>query len=179
MLDLDPTGMIVPSVDTLDQALGIVDAACFPPLGNRSFGGRRVIDLHGRGYANDANALPLVIAQIETPDGLEHLDDIAAVEGIDVLLFGPDDMKLRMGLPMDLQLHAPELASVAHRVVEACRKNLKAAMTVATALEALAFALDAGFLVVAVGGDAGLLKRASIETINMISAARSRSAHCQ
>ena len=49
-LDMDADAVIVPQVDSGDQARELVRRAKFPPLGNRSFGGRRVINLHGRGY---------------------------------------------------------------------------------------------------------------------------------
>lgn len=172
VLDLDPAGVIVPCVDNIEEALAVVRAACFPPIGNRSFGGRRVIDRHGRGYARDPDVLPLVIVQIETPTAVENLASIASVAGIDVLFFGPDDMKLRLGLAMDLPIYSPELASTARKIAETCKESGKYAMTVATTPEALEFALDAGFSIIVVGGDSGFIKKASLEVTNMVREAR-------
>ena len=99
-LDTAADGVMVPMVDDADQARQIVNAAKFPPLGNRSYGARRPIDLHGRAYSNADHEQPLLVCQIETLTGLENVESIAAVDGVDVLFFGPDDISMRQGLAM-------------------------------------------------------------------------------
>ena len=86
----------VPMVDTPEQAHAIVRPIRFPPLGNRSYGGRRPIDLHTRDY-HTLTQVGADRAEIETPEALANARAIAAVEGVDVLFFSPDDMK-RPGL---------------------------------------------------------------------------------
>src|SRR6185436_15114752 len=84
-LDTNAAGVIVPCVDTPEQAKAIVDAAKFPPLGKRSYGGRRAIDLQGRSYSDHANQSVLLICQIESPQAIENADAIAAIDGVDAL----------------------------------------------------------------------------------------------
>lgn len=176
VLDLGATGIIVPTVETVEQAKAIVQAACFPPLGNRSYGGRRVIDRHTREYIYREDIRPLVISQIETPLGLQHIDAIAAVEGIDVLFFGPDDMKLRMGLQIDLPLTAPELAPAARKVARVCKEHGKLAMTVAGTPEAQDFMLEAGYDILNVGSDVAFVRGGAQNLRQGIAATRARHA---
>ena len=84
----------------------MASAARFAPLGSRSFGGRRIIDLYGRDYVHIANQRQLLIAQIETPQAVQCAEQIAAVDGIDILFFGPDDIRVCLQLPMDAPLTA-------------------------------------------------------------------------
>jgi 4-hydroxy-2-oxoheptanedioate aldolase len=118
---------MVPMVDDADQAREIVRAAKFPPLGARSYGGRRPIDMLGRGYANPDREQPLLVCQIETPAGLENADAIASVEGVDALFFGPDDMALRLGLPMDAPRPQGCFDDALRRVAEAAGSQGKIA----------------------------------------------------
>lgn len=167
-LDLAATGVILPCVDTPAQARSVVEAAHFPPVGNRSFGGRRVIDLHGRNYAADLAQRPLLITQVESPAAVKAVHELAAVEGVAGLFFGPDDMKLRAGWPMDMPLNAPELGEQARIVSEACRRCGKFSMTVAGTAEALAFALETGFSVIVVAADVQMVKHSTATTIGLI-----------
>jgi 2-keto-3-deoxy-L-rhamnonate aldolase RhmA len=96
-LDMGATGVIVPCVDTAEQARALVTAAKFPPLGNRSYGGRRPIDLHGRMYAHTANEDTLLLLQIESPLAITNAEQIAAIPGVDGLFLGPDDIMFRRG----------------------------------------------------------------------------------
>lgn len=167
-LDLGPAAVILPCVETAEQARAIVDAACFPPVGNRSFGGRRMIDRHGPAYVQDPGLQPLVIAQIETPRGLDAVAEIAAVPGIDALFFGPDDMKLRLGLPLSLTLDAPEILPAARAVAVAARRQGKVAMTVPGTPAALRAMLEAGYLLLNVAGDSGLLRAGAKNAAAMV-----------
>ena len=99
-LDMGATGIIVPCVDTPEQAQALVDAAKFPPLGERSFGGRRPIDFNGRTYSNTANEHTILVVQIETLQAIDNAEKIAVILGVDALFFGPDDVMLRRGFPI-------------------------------------------------------------------------------
>ena len=156
-LDTGATGIIVPQVHSADQARAVVRAAKFPPLGDRSFGGRRVVDLHGRGYAATANDDTILVVQVESPEGLAAVDPIAAVDGVDCVHLGPDDLMLRRGHPMDQPHPQDVVARDLEAVVEACRRHgkLSAAMgvsretcevCVSLGVNLIASALDVGFI---------------------------------
>jgi 4-hydroxy-2-oxoheptanedioate aldolase len=102
-LDMDADAVIVPQIDTPEQASAAAKAAKFPPLGDRSFGGRRVIDRQGRGYYRNANSQSLLICQIESPLALENADAILNTPGVDALFLGPDDYLLRQGIAIDCE----------------------------------------------------------------------------
>jgi 4-hydroxy-2-oxoheptanedioate aldolase len=156
-LDTGASGVIVPLVDNPDQAREAVKAAKFPPLGNRSFGGRRPIDLLGRKYSETANSDTLLAAQIESPEALANADAIAATPGVDALFLGPDDLFMRRGFspgaPRPKDLFAKDIAAVA----SACRKHGKFAVTVASAPEPLQLCASAGFKLIVVGSDVSFL----------------------
>ncbi|HUW81596.1 MAG TPA: aldolase/citrate lyase family protein [Phycisphaerae bacterium] len=156
-LDTGATGVIVPQVHSADQARAVVQAAKFPPLGDRSFGGRRAVDLHGRGYAATANDDTILIVQVESPEGLAAVDEIAAVPGVDCVHLGPDDLMLRRGHPMDQPHPRDVVAGDLDAVVGACRRHgkLSAAMgvsremcdaCVSLGVNLIASALDVGFI---------------------------------
>ena len=156
-LDAGATGVIVPQVHSADQARAVVQAAKFAPLGDRSYGGRRAVDRHGRGYAATANDDTILIVQVESPEGLAAVDEIAAVAGVDCVHLGPDDMMLRRGHPMDQPLPQDIVTCDLEAIVGACRKHgkLSAAMgvgremcevCVSLGVNLIASALDVGFI---------------------------------
>jgi 4-hydroxy-2-oxoheptanedioate aldolase len=161
MLDTAAEAIMVPMVDTVEQARSVVEAAKFPPLGGRSFGGRRPIDLFGRTYAHQDQPQPLLICQIETELGLKNAPKIAAIKGVDVIFFGPDDMALRKGLPMDQPRPAGYLDKSLKAVAKAANDHGKIAGGVFTTPEALAQAVAMGFRLIVASGDVALLSGGS------------------
>jgi 2-keto-3-deoxy-L-rhamnonate aldolase RhmA len=108
-LDAGATGIMVPMLESVDQARHFVAWAKYAPLGNRGFGG---VGGH-TGFVNigsdatpafmaKANIDTLAIAQIETAQAIQNIADIAAVPGIDALLIGPNDLAISMGCAGDL-----------------------------------------------------------------------------
>ena len=94
-------GLLMPLVADAQEAQRIARAVKFPPIGNRGIDGAGLdadFALGGGNFTEDANRETFVFVQIETPEGLEDADGIAAVEGIDGLFIGPADLGLRLGL---------------------------------------------------------------------------------
>lgn len=160
-LDTGAAGVIVPIVDTPEQALQLVQAAKFPPLGGRSYGGRRPIDRKGRGYSDTANTDILLIAQIETPEAVLNAEKIASIDGIDALFLGPDDLLLRRGLPMDAPRNRKTLGADLEKVVHACHSHGKIAITVGVSEEMLKLCAELGFDMIVAGSDVGFLATGS------------------
>lgn len=158
-LDLAPKGVMVPMVDTPDQARSVVEAVRFPPLGQRSYGGRRVVDLHGRTYPEQKDTLPVLIAQIETPEALRNVDRIAGTDGIDVLLFGAADFALRLGFSLGDATPHREVDEAAREIVDACKRHGKAGGIVCGNDDVLAKAVRRGYQLLNLGGDAGFITR--------------------
>src|SRR6478672_1221342 len=102
-LDTGALGIVMPHVDTPEQAREIVDHLKYPPIGHRSLAGAQAIFDFKRipiaEMIEGANAALLVIALIETPTAVTNAEAIAAVPGIDALLIGTNDLAAEMGIP--------------------------------------------------------------------------------
>jgi 4-hydroxy-2-oxoheptanedioate aldolase len=128
--EADATGIIVPHVETADEARQIVNWTRFHPVGRRAIDGG---NLDGRfclvptdEYLRHSNTERIVILQIESPEALENVEAIAAVPGFDGILFGPGDFSHRIGKAG--QIEAPEVVAARRRVGQACAKNGKFTM---------------------------------------------------
>jgi len=162
VMDMRPAGIMVPMVDTPEQARQVVQATRFPPLGNRSFGGRRLIDLEGRDFFRTVNQDTLLLAQIETPKAVENASAIAAIDGVDVLFFGADDLKVRLGIPINTPVtDSGELTRALERVARDARAAGKFAGCVATNGKTLALAVSLGYRLIAGGHDVYFLREAT------------------
>jgi len=98
ILDLGVDGIMVPNVHTAEQAKNVVALTRFAPEGTRGIGGSVRAARFGldKSYYGD-NKPPLVIVQIESREGLTNIDDIAAVDGVDAVFFGPNDLAAQLG----------------------------------------------------------------------------------
>lgn len=164
-LDMGATGVIVPCVDTAAQAEAAVRAAKFPPLGNRSYGGRRPIDRGGRAYSHTANDDTLLVVQIESPQAVENADQIAAVPGVDALFLGPDDLFMRRGHPMDTPRSPQALRADLQAVANACRKHGKFGVGIGVGPEMLGMCLELGFQMLVSGADMSFLTSSSTQAL--------------
>jgi 2-keto-3-deoxy-L-rhamnonate aldolase RhmA len=103
LLDIGATGIVFPDVNTAAEAKRAVDRARFPPIGRRSIAGTYPMFDYRPIPASDTVAAltenTLVVCMIETPEGLENVDAIAAVEGVDVIHVGASDLLTSMGKP--------------------------------------------------------------------------------
>jgi 2-keto-3-deoxy-L-rhamnonate aldolase RhmA len=100
LLELAPAGVVFPMIGTAEEAAEAVAACKYPPKGRRGFGPRRGIDYGEKNldeYLRDADAQTLVIVQIESIQGVENLDAILAIEGIDSVCIGPMDLSASLG----------------------------------------------------------------------------------
>jgi 4-hydroxy-2-oxoheptanedioate aldolase len=160
-LDAGATGVIVPCVDTPEQAKAAADAAKFPPLGRRSYGGRRMVDRKGRNYSDSANRDTMLVVQVETPEALSNLDAIAAVPGVDALFLGPDDLLLRRGVSMTAARNRENLGADMEAVAAACRRHGKASVMIGGGKDLFALCLSVGANMIVGGGDVVFLASAS------------------
>ena len=165
--DMLPSALMVPVVDTPEQAKAVVDATMFPPLGNRSYGGRRPIDHHGRDYYLGDG--PVLILQIETPQAVENAAAIANIEGIDGLFLGTDDLKIRSGLsPNASTLETEAIAQAMAKVGRAAKDAGKVAGCPADTPDLVKHLVELGYQIIAAGSDKGFLQEACREKIEQI-----------
>jgi 2-keto-3-deoxy-L-rhamnonate aldolase RhmA len=127
LLDNGALGIVVPHVDTAEEAREIADRLRYPPQGHRGvFSGMPQLDY--RTVKVDEmtaalNAANLIVVMLETPAAIDNADAIAAVDGIDVLLIGTNDLSVEMGIPGELA--HDKVADAYRRMVAACRRHGK------------------------------------------------------
>lgn len=157
-LDLGASGVIVPMINTASEALAVVQAAKFPPMGKRSYGSRRLVGLYGLDYADTANEDTVIIVQLESAQAFANVEDIAKVDGIDGLMFSPDDYVREKGLNVVIP-RPPDLGAQEKRaIVEAAKRHGKIAGCFCDNPAALAASLKSGYrLIVAAEEDVVLL----------------------
>jgi 2-keto-3-deoxy-L-rhamnonate aldolase RhmA len=119
VLDAGARGVMIPNCESADEARAVVEWAKYPPAGKRGFGIPRH-ELEPEGVAATqlkANVEQMVFIQIESADGIEQVDDIAAVDGVDVVWVGHFDLTNSLGIPGEFD-HALYETAI-RRVVDA------------------------------------------------------------
>lgn len=167
ILDGGGLGIVVPHVDTPDEARAIAAALRYPPQGHRSVAG----GLPHFGYEKKAlaetcaeiNAATMVVVMLETPQAIANADAIAAVPGIDSLLIGTNDLAMELGIPGGF---ADERIAAAYQaVVDACKKHGKHAGIGGIADEALIQRyIEMGVRLVLPGSDLSFMQTAASAT---------------
>ncbi len=162
LLDIGVRNILIPMVETPEQARALVAATRYPPRGVRGVGAALA---RASGFGRDAAYLShaddgvCLLLQIESVAGLEALDEIAAVDGVDGVFIGPADLAASFG-----QLGQPGHADVQQAIQDAARRIRaagKAAGILSTDEAQARVYLDWGYTFVAVGTDVTLLARAT------------------
>ena len=162
-LDAGAYGVICPNVESVEECQRFVGACRYPPQGYRSFGPKRGLLYGGPDYVHHANQTILAIIQIETLKGLEHVDDIAEVEGLDMLYVGPSDLGLALGREARQNQTDPVvMEAVDHILAAAKRAGLHAGMH-CTGADYAREMIAKGFDFVTVISDENLLARGAAE----------------
>lgn len=120
-LDAGAMGVICPMISTVAECEAFVGACRYPPAGYRSYGPIRAALVYGADYASHANAEVLTLAMIETAEGLENVEAIAAVPGLDGIYIGPSDLSLALGGDPRQDTDEPTLMAAFDRIMAASR----------------------------------------------------------
>ena len=124
-LDAGAMGLMIPRVESREQAEAIIRYTKFPPLGDRgvilgsAHNDYRMVD--GKQFLRQANAELLLIMQIETLAGIEHLEEILSVPGLDVALIGPYDLSTSMGIPGEV--NHPRMQRAVGDFLRSCKRH--------------------------------------------------------
>jgi len=171
-LDAGAMGLMVPMVESAEQARAVVQYAKYPPQGRRGAAFGVAHDDYADGDVlekiGSANEEGLLIAQIETGRGVENVDEIAAVDGIDVLWIGHFDLTNSLGIPA--QFDHPDYLSAVDRVSEACREHGKSAGFMVSGVDDALSMVEKGFRCLAYWGDIWLYKQVLQQGISAVRA---------
>jgi 4-hydroxy-2-oxoheptanedioate aldolase len=172
-LDAGAQGLIVPMLDTAEEAALIAGACRYPPRGFRSFGPWRAA-LKVDDYAtSDGDDTVLCLVQIETKNGIENLDAIVDVPGVDGAYIGPQDLSLSHDGGLSWRTDNQVLHELSERVLKACRRAGKLAVAhTADPGDAVHWG-EVGFDMVTATSDTRLLGVAAADAINTLGAANS------
>jgi len=128
-LDMGADGVLVPYINTAEEARQAVSCARYPTAGTRSvYFPQRSMNKEGLlGYAGGANKNIIVALQVETADCIKNIEEIAAVPGVDLLFLGQNDLCMSMGLYEKYEFPhmytSPELGAATEKLIAAARRN--------------------------------------------------------
>ena len=155
LLESGAQGILYPRCDDADEARQVVRWSKFAPLGTRGIDGANpdmpYCSMDPAEYIRAANAETWIVIQIEDPQALEHADEIAAVEGVDVVMLGPADYSILCGVPG--QFEHPKVEEALQVVARAADRHGKAWGTIATTPERARQLIERGALWTTCGCD--------------------------
>lgn len=158
-LDWGARGIMAPHVNNAAEAEAVVRAASYPPRGHRGYS--RSARVYGYGLRTAANPseipAPLIMAQIESLEGVSQAASIATVEGVDVLFVGPADLQFDLAVRLDSA--PPTYQECLQRVVEAAAAAGKASGILVRDAADLAQHRELGFTYIALDSDLAILRK--------------------
>lgn len=157
-LDVGSMGIMMPMVGTVEQAEMLVQSAKYPPVGVRGAAFGVAHDDYEGGDVTEkmtsANDNGMLIAQIETVEGVENCEKLAAVDGLDCLWVGHFDLTQSMGIPA--QFDHPDFLAAIERVAKACEANGKSAGAMVSSVDDARMWMSYGYRNLAYLGDVWL-----------------------
>ncbi|HVF64267.1 MAG TPA: aldolase/citrate lyase family protein [Casimicrobiaceae bacterium] len=167
VLDAGVEGVMIPSVETAEEARAVVNACRYPAIGRRgsALGSARASNygIHAADYRNRAADELLIVCQIESPRAVENIPAIAAVDGVDVLFIGPHDLSGTVGQLGDLT--HPDVAPLIARAEEAIKRSGKPMGTVPHPGMTWRQMFERGYQMINAGSDVSRLRDAAIADV--------------
>jgi 4-hydroxy-2-oxoheptanedioate aldolase len=157
VLDAGAYGVICPMIISAEEAERLVAATHYPPRGTRSFGPVRAFLYAGQDYPQHANDTIVTFAMIETRQGLDNLEDILRVDGLDAVYIGPSDLSLALGCTPTFDDVDPPVAEAIDFILAKCRERGVVAGIHNGTPEFALKRIEKGFQFVTVASDARLM----------------------
>lgn len=159
LLDMSVDGLLVPMVNTCEEARQIVHYAKYPGLGNRGVSTQRAHTGYNpprlEEYFEMANERTMIFAQIETREALDHVEAIAGVEGIDAVVIGPNDLSIDLGVPGNLS--SEPMSQAIDRVIQGARRAGKTSGIITSSMEVIRACRQRGMNVFSCDSEVGML----------------------
>lgn len=174
-LDAGAYGLVIPMVNSREEAESAVQACRYPPAGARSYGGPRARLYGGADYFEHANEEITLIVQIEHIDAVERVDDILSVDGVDGFFIGPSDLAISIGLKPGLDNTSREHVAAVSKVLASGKRHSVAGGIQVGSPEAVNQRIAEGFRFIALSSDEGFLRSAASTAIGKVSPDRKAS----
>lgn len=167
-LDVGAHGVLVPKVDTAEDAASAARACRFPPFGDRGVNPVRASAYFGNlpDYFERANERTVCLVQVESVLSVRNADEIAAVPGVDGLFLGMGDLACAYGQPGNVV--GDKLDEARRAVLAACRRHGKYAGIFAYGLDLARDYLDEGFQLLALGNDIKFFREAAVNALEVV-----------
>ena len=169
ILDIGAYGVLIPWINSKEEAENAVRACRYSPEGTRGFGPRRAARFDPD-YYKTANNEILIAVQIETEEAVNNIDEILSVDGVDAVYIGPWDLSVSLGMGVPPDWNNPRYSNLLDQVLEAANRHGKPA-GMFTTMETIEWVLKKGFRFNTLEGDDFLLLRAAkmaVEKVNQI-----------
>lgn len=169
-LDAGAQGLMVPRVETPEVVRAIVQAAKYPPLGERGFGPRGIVtdyrEMSVRERMEAVNEDTVIVLQIERKRAIENIDQMVSVRGVDAALIGPNDLSISLGVPGE---HGhPLMVEAIQRVVDACRRHGAASGIHIRDMEKLLFWRERGMTLLTYSTDTAMIMEAATGAVKRL-----------
>lgn len=159
-LDAGARGVIVPMIETAEDARRASEACRYPPQGGRSWGQFSTSWGRAEVSVEESNRTVVCGVMVENQRGLDNVDAIAAVPGVDMIFVGPYDLSIAFGIDID-ELLGKGSAGALGTIVSACKRHDVIPGVFAGTVERAVTLANLGFVAIAAGTDAGLLRSAA------------------
>jgi 2-dehydro-3-deoxyglucarate aldolase/4-hydroxy-2-oxoheptanedioate aldolase len=165
VLDTGADGIVVPQVNSAEEARKVVQYCYYPPKGRRSVGATRAqtYGLSSPEYFAKANDSVSVIVQVEHIEGVGAIEEILDVEGLDTIFIGPIDLSASLGVMG--QLTHPTVKDAIAKVQVACKQRGMPTGFYARDVEAVKYAISAEMTMIAFGSDTGYLRNGVLQAL--------------
>ena len=169
-LDSGAAGLLVPQVNTVEQAEEVIHHSKYPPAGNRGVALRRAANMYARvnaaEYLQKANEDTFIAVQAESEQAIKNIDAIAAVDGVDCVFVGPFDLSVSLGIPG--QVNHPREVEAIDKVLAACRNHRRASGILLFEPDPLIEWIRKGVRFATYSSDISLLVDAAAKTVTAI-----------
>lgn len=171
LLDEGVLGVVVPMVDTADDARAAADACRFPPVGGRSLGWGRAAH-YGDDYPDAVNDQVFVAVQIESAKAVENAEAILSTPGVDGCWIGPGDLSLSLGVDPGNSTTDDRVLQAVEDVLAACKNTGTISGYACSSAAQAAGMAERGFQFLTAGSDVGFLGSGAQEALQTVHAGR-------
>ncbi len=167
-MDMGADGLLVPMTGTAQDIRRVVEYAKYAPLGKRGISTTRAHTNYNPPplleYTRQANDRTILFAQIETREGIQNIDEIAAVEGVDAVIIGPNDLAADLGTPGNFS--TPEMSGAIQKVIDAGRRAGKPSGIIASGIPFLQQCREKGMTLFSCNSEVGMIMMGAKSIIN-------------